>query len=211
MNKNQIAVDIFNKYAQQYSERFMDVSLYHKTFDSFLSHLPKSGAEILEVACGPGNITRYLLSQNSLLRILSTDMAPQMLEIAKQHNPTATFKLMDARKITSLNKKYQGIMCGFCFPYFSKEEVLQFIKDATYVLDKNGVIYISTMEDDYSKSGPKKGSQGDEIFMHFHEAAYLTEALIKNGFTNIETQRLISTGTDGLPYTDLVLIAHLNS
>jgi len=207
LNKNQIAVDIFNKYAQQYSERFMDVSLYHKTFDSFLSRLPLKKAELLEVACGPGNITKYLLSQNSELKITGTDLAPQMIEIAKQHNPTASFKLLDAREIKSLGKKFHGILCGFCFPYFSKEEALKFIHDASSVLLDNGVIYISTMEDDYSKSGPKKGSQGDEIFMHFHEAAYLTEELLKNGFTNIDTHRLESKGTDGLTYTDLVLIA----
>lgn len=207
MNKNQIAVNIFNKYAQQYSERFMDVSLYHQTFDSFLSRLPIKEAEILEVACGPGNITKYLLSEQPALRIFGTDLAPQMLEIAKQHNPTATFELLDAREIKSLGKKFHGILCGFCFPYFSKEEALKFIHDASSVLLDNGVIYISTMEDDYSKSGPKKGSQGDEIFMHFHEAAYLTEELLKNGFTNIDTHRLESKGTDGLTYTDLVLIA----
>lgn len=187
----------------------MDVSLYHKTFNSFISRLPIKEAEILEVACGPGNITKYLLSQQPALRISGTDLAAQMIEIARQHNPTASFELLDAREIKSLNKKFHGIMCGFCFPYFSKEEALSFIQDAATVLLKDGVIYISTMEDDYSKSGPKKGSQGDEIFMHFHEAAYLTEALIKNGFTTVETHRLQSTGTDGLPYTDLVLIAHL--
>lgn len=185
----------------------MDVSLYHQTFDSFLSRLPIKEAEILEVACGPGNITKYLLSEQPALRIFGTDLAPQMLEIAKQHNPTATFELLDAREIKSLGKKFHGILCGFCFPYFSKEEALKFIHDASSVLLDNGVIYISTMEDDYSKSGPKKGSQGDEIFMHFHEAAYLTEELLKNGFTNIDTHRLESKGTDGLTYTDLVLIA----
>lgn len=188
----------------------MDVSLYHKTFDSFLQRLPIKEAQILEVACGPGNITNYLLSQHPYLKIIGTDLAPQMLEIARQKNPTAEFKLMDARAIDKVNAKYHGLISGFCFPYFSKEEVLKFIADSTKILLPNGVLYISTMEDDYSKSGPRKGSQGDEIYMHFHEAAYLTEAILSNGFTNIETHRIISTGTDGLSYTDLVLIATLN-
>lgn len=207
MNKNQIAVDLFNKYAQQYSERFMDVSLYHKTFDSFLQRLPLQKAEILEVACGPGNITKYLLSQNPHLKITGTDLAPEMLEIARQINPQAEFKLMDARAIDKVSSKYHGLISGFCFPYLNKEEVLKFIADSAKILLSNGVIYISTMEDDYSKSGPRKGSQGDEIYMHFHEGSYLTDALSNNGFSNIETHRLMSTGTDGLSYTDLVLIA----
>lgn len=185
----------------------MDVSLYYKTFDSFLQRLLIKEAQILEVACGPGNITNYILSQHPHLQITGTDLAPQMLEIARQINPNAEFNLMDARDIDKLNKKYHALISGFCFPYLSKEEVLKFIDDSTKILLPNGVLYISTMEDDYSKSGLRKGSQGDEIYMHFHEASYLTEALLKNGFSNVETHRIMSTGTDGLPYTDLVLIA----
>jgi hypothetical protein len=63
------------------------------------------------------------------------------------------------------------------------------------------------MEDDYSKSGFRKGSQGDEMFMHFHQADYLTKTLNQNGFTLIETQRIESVSTDNSKTIDLILIA----
>ncbi|MES2838069.1 MAG: class I SAM-dependent methyltransferase [Bacteroidota bacterium] len=206
MNKTQQAVSIFDKYANEYQNKFMDVSLYKNSFDIFLNLLPINST-LLEIACGPGNITKYLLSIRSDLKITGTDLAPNMLALAKQNNPIASFQLLDGRAILQLQKNYNAILCGFAFPYFSKEETIQFIKDAASVLNPNGVLYISTMEDNYNKSGFRKGSQGDEMFMHFHQADYLTEALIQNGFTLIETQRVESVSTDNSKTIDLILIA----
>ena len=59
MDKSQNAVNIFNKLAKHYQDKFMDTSMYHETFDIFCSLIKKQNAGILELACGPGNITQY--------------------------------------------------------------------------------------------------------------------------------------------------------
>jgi 2-polyprenyl-3-methyl-5-hydroxy-6-metoxy-1,4-benzoquinol methylase len=206
-DKNKQAVEVFNKLAQSYQDKFMDVSLYHDSFDVFCSHIKKEKASVLELACGPGNITQYLLKKRPDLNILGTDLAPNMIELAKINNPQASFQLLDSRAITSLNKTYDAIMCGFCLPYLSKEEAIQLIADSAKVLTSDGVIYISTMEDDYSKSEFKKGSSGDEIFMHYHQADYLTEALIKNNFKIVKLLHQDYPTTDGTKVVDLIIIA----
>jgi trans-aconitate methyltransferase len=202
MDKNKIAVEIFNKCADIYQDKFMDVSLYHETFDLFCRNITKQNPDIIELACGPGNITRYLLSKRPDFKIVGTDLSVNMINLAKINNPTAEFQLMDCRDIGMISKKYDAIMCGFCLPYLSKEETLKMIADASKLLNPNGLIYISTMEDDYSSSAFKKGSTGDEIFMHYHEAGYLTEAFIKNNFNIIELTRKIYPSTDGTTTTD---------
>lgn len=207
MDKSKIAVDIFNKHAKAYQDKFMNLELYHHSFDLFCDSIKKKDAEILEVACGPGNITKYLLQKRPDLKILGTDLAPNMIALAAINNPTARFELMDARRIDQLSKKYDAIMCGFCFPYFSKEEALKFISDTSGRLNENGVLYISTMEDDYSKSAFKKGSAGDEIFMHYHQADYLTNSLKENGFSILGLKRQDYPESDGTNTTDLILIA----
>ena len=207
MDKSKIAVDIFNKHATSYESKFMDVSLYHHSFDVFCKLIMKQNATVLELACGPGNITKYLLHIRPDLNILATDLAPNMVELAKANNPTAQVQLMDSRAIKQLHKKYDAIMVGFCLPYLSKEEAIQLIKDASNALHLNGVIYLSTMEDDYSKSAFKKGSAGDEIFMHYHQADYLSAALIENGFVINELIRQAYPEKDGSQTTDLILIA----
>ena len=207
MDNNKQAVDIFNKLAQAYQGKYMDVSLYHDSFDVFCSHLKKENATVLELACGPGNITQHLLKKRPDLNILGTDLAPNMIELAKINNPQANFQLLDSRHINSLNKTYDAIMCGFCLPYLTKEEAIQLIADASNILTTDGVIYISTMEDDYNKSEFKKGSTGDEIFMHFHEGEYLTEALKANRFKMIHVIRQNYPTTDGTEVIDLIIIA----
>lgn len=210
MDKTKIAVDVFDKNASLYQTKFMDVSMYDDSFDLFCSYIPKKEAEILELACGPGNITKYLLDKRPDFKILGTDLAPNMIELAKLNNPSATFQLLDSRDIKSLNKRYDAIMCGFILPYLSKEETEQLIKDAVLMLNSQGIIYISTMEDDYSKSGFKKGSTGDEIFMHYHQTDYLIDALKASGFKMIDLQRKIYDAVDKTKTVDLILIAQLS-
>ena len=206
MDKNKIAVEIFNRLAQGYQDKYMDVSLYHDSLDVFCNHTKKNSS-VLELACGPGNVTQYLLKKRPDLNILGTDLAPNMIELAKINNPQANFQLLDSREIISLNKTYDAIMCSFCLPYLSKEEAIKLITDAAKALTIGGIIYISTMEDDYSKSEFKKGSGGDEIFMHYHQADYLIEALRVNGLKTINIIRQNYPTTDNSIVTDLIIIA----
>jgi len=206
-NKTKQAVSVFDKHAHYYQERFMDTSLYWDTFDVFCENIKPEAAEILEVACGPGNITKYILDKHPDYKITGTDLAPNMIDLAKKNNPTACFKLMDGRAIKSLNQQYDGIISGFFFPYLSKEDTIQFIEDSSTILNPNGVLYISTMEDDYNKSGLQKGSKGDEIYMHYHQADYLTEALVKNNLKIVDTQRKESVSSTGIKTVDLIIIS----
>lgn len=206
MDKNKVAVALFNKLAEGYQEKYMDVNLYSDSFDFFCKTIEKENAEIFEIACGPGNITKYLLDRRPDFRILGTDLSENMLALARKNNPTATFEIMDCRAIGSISKKYDGIMCGFAMPYLTKEESLQLISNAAEILNPNGLLYISTIEDDYAKSTFKKGSTGEEIFMHYHEAGYLTEALQRHGFKVLKVDRKEYKIADGTETTDLILV-----
>jgi len=206
MNHSKIAVGIFNKLAIDYQQKFMDVSLYHNSLNLFCDAIKKENPEIIELACGPGNITKYLLEKRRDFKILATDLAPNMIELAKINNPTVEFKLMDCRAIATLDKKFDGIVFGFGMPYLSKEEAIQFIAAAGQKLNKNGILYISTMEDDHSKSGFKTGSTGDTMYQNFHQADYLSAALEENDFNIIHLER-INYFYNNEKTTDLIIIA----
>ncbi|MCL9804395.1 class I SAM-dependent methyltransferase [Flavobacterium amniphilum] len=207
MDKTKKAVEAFNKNANQYQDRFMAFDLYNDTFDLFWGSIKKQNAEVLELACGPGNITKYLLQKRPDFQVLGTDLAPNMIELAQKNNPSADFQLLDCRDFVKLGRTFDGIMCGFGLPYISKEDAVQLITDSAACLNPGGVLYLSTMEDDYSKSGLKKGSNGDEVFMHYHQADYLTAALEENGFELITLDRKDFPEQNGTITTDLILIA----
>lgn len=207
MDENKKAVAVFNKLADLYQQRFMNVDLYADTFDFFCEALGKNNPEVLELACGPGNISRYLLNKRSDIQLLGTDLAPNMVELARSNNPEGRFEVMDAREMRKLNRTFDALICGFCLPYLSMPETEQLIKDAAAVLREKGLIYVSTMEDDYEKSGLRKGSTGDEIFMHYYLASDLEPMLKRAGFQRLLTQRKLTIGNDGAEVTDLILVA----
>ena len=89
----------------------MDQALFHESFDVFCSAIERQKATVLELACGPGNITQYLLQKRPDFQILGTDLAPKMLELARQNNPTAQFELRDCRDVLGLNQKFDGVFC----------------------------------------------------------------------------------------------------
>lgn len=208
MDKSAAAAAVFDKLAELYQSKYMDVEKYTDSLNLFCK-CAKTNANILELACGPGNITQHLLQQRPDLKILGTDLAPNMIALAKANNPSAEFEVMDCRKIGQLTQKYDGIMCGFCLPYLSKEETLRLIADAATLTRPGAVFYLSTMEDDYQKSGIEYSSSGDAVFMHYHEAGYLTQAVLENSFEIIDLQR-ISYRHNGKPTTDLIVVAQKN-
>jgi len=203
-DESKIVVGIFDKLAKLYQEKFMDVSIYHSTFDFFCAAIPKESPEILELACGPGNITKYLIQKRPDFKFLSTDLDPCMIALAKVNNPSVSFQVLDIRKINQLPNKYDAIVCGFCFPFLAINEIEKLIADATQILNPNGVIYLSTIEADYNHSGLKKGSTGDEMFLHYYLEKDITSILKKNDFEILDLKRINSPSQET---KDLIIIA----
>jgi len=209
MDKTRTAVEIFDQCAKAYQDKYMDLDLYHDSFDLFCASVDRKDAEVLDIACGPGNITRYLLKKRSDFRILGVDLSSNMIGLAKTNNPAAEFQIMDCREIEKVSKTFDAVICGFGLPYLSKEEALKLIKDVSGLLRPNGIFYVSTMEGDYEKSGYKASSSGgpQKLFIYYHQADYLTEGLRGNGFEIIDVSRKDYLQPDGPPITDLLIVA----
>ena len=182
MDKYQITFETWNKIAQLYQDKFMDLDLYDDTYDSFCQQLRKPAPSILEIGCGPGNITRYLLSKVPDAKVYGIDIAPKMIELARINNPKARFELMDARMIDLLEAKYEAILCGFCLPYLSIEDVAKLLRDVSALLTMKGIIYLSCIEGDYEQAAYQEGSSGDRAYVYYYSENYLRADLEKNGF-----------------------------
>lgn len=208
MDKYAITHKTYNTTAQQFQDKFMNLSLYHNSYDALCSLLP-THANILDVGCGPGNITRYFLQKLPSAQILGIDVSPRMIELAKHNNPTAQFTCMDCREIHAIQTTFDALLFGFCFPYLSQEDILEIVADSASLLCSKGYIYISTMEDDYSKSGYETTSFSGEhmVYVHYHTAEFLTNALHKHGFSIVSLTRQDYPEQNGSISTDLIIIA----
>ena len=168
MDNYQETFDTWNKLASLYQDRFMDLDLYNDTYNFICHSITRGHAKVLEIGCGPGNITKYLLSKRPDFDIYGIDIAPNMIELAKKNNPSARFAVMDSRQIDKLNEKYDGIVCGFCLPYLSQTDCQKLITDCYHLLNENGLIYLSFVEGEPEKSEFKVGS-GGRVYFNYHK------------------------------------------
>jgi ubiquinone/menaquinone biosynthesis C-methylase UbiE len=211
MNKYSKTIKTWDKLAQKYQDLFMDLNIYDESYDVFCELLEKKDASILEIGCGPGNITKCLLNKRPAYKIHATDAAPSMLALAKINNPTATFELLDARNINELKNKFDAIVCGFCLPYLSENDCIKLIKDSNQLLNKNGLVYISMIEGDYNQSKMETSGDGQHsMFVYYYNTAFISKTLKSNDFKIEKIISLPFTKGNGEQSTHLIFIARKN-
>jgi cyclopropane fatty-acyl-phospholipid synthase-like methyltransferase len=186
MDRYKETFETWNKLATLYQDKFMDLDLYDATYDYVCQTITKPNAKLLEIGCGPGNITKYLLSKRPDFAILGIDIAKNMIELAQQNNPTASFAVMDCRAIHTLEKGYDGIVGGFCLPYLSQAESSELIATSYNLLNENGLLYLSFVEGNPEDSDFKTGI-GGRVYFYYHDLEVLTSQLLNLKFKNIKT------------------------
>lgn len=207
MDRYQETFDTWNKIAKLYEDRFMNLDLYNDTYDFICDSIIKNKAKILELGCGPGNVTKYILSRRPDFNVYGIDVAPNMIALAKKNNPTARFDIMDIRKIHELKVKYNGIVCGFSLPYLSKKDSTKLIEDCFKLLEEDGLLYLSFVEGDPSQSHFQMDNNGYRSYFYFHDLNDLQTQLINNKFDNIKKFRIEYEKSDTENDIHTILIA----
>ncbi|WP_309641566.1 class I SAM-dependent methyltransferase [Flavobacterium sp.] len=207
MDRYKETFETWNKVAQLYQDKFMDLDLYNESYDLFCNAIDFKNPSVLELGCGPGNITKYLLNKKPDFIIDAIDVAPNMIQLAQQNIPYAHFTVMDVREINTIQKQFNAIMCGFCIPYLSESDVSKLIVDCHQLLMNDGIIYISFVAGDYSDSGYQKGSSGDRTYFYFHDLENTINTLEKQGFTINNLIHVKYSKNDTIEETHTVLIA----
>jgi cyclopropane fatty-acyl-phospholipid synthase-like methyltransferase len=178
--------DTWNNIADLYQQKFMDLDLYNESYDFLCSKLMQRGAKVLDVGCGPGNISKYLLAKRPDFDITGIDVAPNMVLLAQKNNPSARYVVMDCRNIAQLPSKFDGIVGGFCLPYLSLQESQQFFSDAYALLQDDGLLYLSFVAGAPMKSGFKEGS-GGRVYFYYHRVEDIMDQLSGLKFLHLKT------------------------
>ncbi len=199
--------ETWNKVAQMYQDKFMDLDLYNETYDLFCDLIDIENPKILELGCGPGNITKYIYTIRPYFAIEAIDVAPNMIELAMKNCPEVTFKIMDIRHIYQLQSKYNAIICGFCIPYISRSELTQLITNSYHLLSESGVLYLSFVDGNYSDSGYQVGKSGDRTYFYYHSLVSVTKALEKQGFRLLHLLPILYSKNDETKEVHTVIIA----
>ena len=148
--------------------------------------LSRPNANVLEIGCGPGNITRHLLDLNPTLKVFATDISKNMIDLAKRNNPEIDVQVLDCRNLKTIKTKFDGIICGFTLPYLSKQDCSKLIFDCSNLLAEEGTLYLSFVSGDYEKSGFISGNSGDRVYFYYHELKRIKQELELNDLTVVE-------------------------
>lgn len=173
---------IWSKIAPLYETQFMHLRIYDESYAFFCRQFPRQDPRLLELGCGPGNITAFLFQQLPEASILCIDYAANMLAIAEKNNPKAEFMLLDARQIRTLNTVFDGIAIGFCIPYLSPSECRQLFHDCASLLTEKGLLYLSFVPGEVSASGIHTNTCGDSLYFHYHPEEDVRAWLTAAGF-----------------------------
>lgn len=199
------AVSVFDRSARLYADKYMDVTHYNQALQYFLQHCPLN-AGLLELACGPGNVTVYLKDRRPDISIFATDLAPSMVALARENVPGIRTGILDCRKISTLSERFDAVMASFVLPYLLRNEARRLIEDAGECLRDRGVLYLSTMEAGNELSGWESSSRGDQVYINYYECDFLCQLLNEQGFEVLDKFR-VPVENHPKVKNDLILVA----
>lgn len=180
----QQSVERFNEFASEFEKGFMELPLYDKTIESFCSTIPAADPKILELGCGPGNVTRRIKSHLPGAQITAIDMAENMISLARKNVPDVDFQVMDARCIDQLEGPFDAIIAAFVLPFLSYDHCSDLLAKVSTLLKPDGKLYLSTMEGTPEQNGFEPTSFSGEKRIHF---TYYEETFLKKLLENVNT------------------------
>jgi len=204
MDKNQKdTIEAYNNSAKEFMKKHGALTNYNNTYD-YLLNILKENDNILDLACGPSNISRYIRYKINV-NVTGLDLATEMLKIAKNNIPDGLY-IEDSIITFKSNTFYDLIIIGFGLPYLNNAQAIQCIENSISLLKMNGYIYISFMEGD--KEGFEKTSFGGEnnFYIFYHKRDEIKNILIRNGIELKEEFVIDYKEKDGSITKDIIII-----
>jgi MPBQ/MSBQ methyltransferase len=104
--------------------------------DKLLDLIPQKSGKILDVACGIGATTSYLLKYFNPEDVTGIDISDKQLDTCRQKIPKSTFKKMNAVDLQFEDETFDHIICvEAAFHFYTRED---FLREARRVLKPGG-------------------------------------------------------------------------
>lgn len=200
---------VFNRHADRYRDKFMDVGIYDRFYRELCAGLPADRPpRVLDAPCGPGNVARFVLNARPDAELLGIDLAPRMVEIARTEVPDARFEVGDCRAIAALPGTFDAIVNAFGLPYLTPDEADAFLGAAAARLAPGGLLFVSTMTAAPARAGWESTASGDaQLWLTYHAADELPARIAGHGFAILRHELLDSPPGAAAATRDLVVIA----
>ena len=132
---------VFSRHARAYQSRLEDIMSRGESAGRLraLQVLePRPGMQILDLACGPGTLSRRLAAMVSPGgEIVGVDLAPGMIELARDLEiSSARFEIMDIEQLEFDDGSFDAVVCGHGLQYAA--DLPRALREARRVLRPSG-------------------------------------------------------------------------
>ena len=189
-------IDTFNQIADTYSEEFNEPSQYTATL---IRMLPKD-SRVLDLGCGPGVETEHLVTNG--FNVHTVDGAINMIQLAKERTPSATFETADIRELDYGQEQYDGIIALYSLTYIPKLDIPKLFSKLVKSLKPSGLFLISL------HIGSSQELELDEpldpnlrIFLNIFSKEELHQMVSDNQLTTLEEYERPSKSKEELGFT----------
>lgn len=204
---SQITVATFARLADRYAEKYFHLDLYDGYLEKFADRIEKQGASVLDIACGPGNVSAYLVKHRPDLELLGVDLAEGMVRQARLRVPSADFRIKDCRRIDELGRVFDAAAFAFGLSYLTDEDARRFFAALNASLAESGILYLSTMTGEPGWAGFETSASGDRVYLEYRSVSDVLAMVERAGY-RIEFREVIDSPPNASKSTqDLILIA----
>lgn len=121
-------------------KKIVDIKRVSFIVDALKAHLPE-GAEVLDVGCGNGVISRYLGSQGFVVR--GVDVSRKAIERARSLNtfPNVRFEVVSAEQLVADGQRYHAVVCSEVLEHLNEPGNL--LKVLHQILHDDGVLVVT--------------------------------------------------------------------
>lgn len=198
-------IKAYNQSAHAFEGTIGKLDNYNHCYDYLVERLPLSGAAVLDLACGPANISLYLAKRRDF-SLLGIDLSEGMLQEARKKFPQGNF-LCKSIVDFSLPQHFDLVLNGFGLPYLNKEQRRQSLAASIKAMKPGGRFFLSFMEGDRQGFETPSFNKEVELYIYYHLRKEVEEELSQLGLSIEKSWELGYKEADGSITTDVVLIA----
>lgn len=210
MDRNAESVASFDKVAALYADKYFDLHDYDAFYALLIADLPQ-GARLLDLACGPGNVSAYVARQRPDIALLGLDMAPAMLAQARERVPGAEFRLGDCRRLDADLGLFDAAAFCFGLSYLEEDDAIACLAGLHAHLREGAPLLLATITGPHAETRIERGSSGDPVHMVYRTAEQVQALLSAAGFTAQAPALIPSPANSSLRTQDLVVLARRGS
>jgi SAM-dependent methyltransferase len=173
--------------AKNYRETLVD-ELRGKPLDrAFLDAFAErcGGGSIVEVGCGPGQVSRYLAERGA--QVEGLDLSPEMIAEANAAHPGLSFRVGDMFALPFDDACVRGVVGFYAIVHAPTAELAGAFREFARVLAPGGLVALAFHVEDDTK---QREVHVEELFgaktaldFFFHEPDAVTRGLVDAGFT----------------------------